>query len=235
MSVAGVQTGAAARINSRRQGIRRSSDGAPGRTLRRFCDLRGGPTGDYCRAERSRLPCAQRARSARSEQVQKHRTRGLAAPGVRRGTAAWPSREGGQRSRQVVLTHKRVVLVRTLPTVGRRQHLRPYPAEQQPDLQRRLQMRQQSRRVRAVPAPPVRRRRIRHQRLVPQPSPRSRSAMFSVNYFCRRIASQRLLPKEGRSRPPGECPTTPLSVSCQPAPVLPQHHLFLLSARSDPG
>ena len=34
------------------------------------------------------------------------------------------------------------------------------------------------------------------------------------------VASQFLLPKEGRSRPPGEGPTTPLSVSCQPAPVL---------------
>ena len=34
------------------------------------------------------------------------------------------------------------------------------------------------------------------------------------------VASQFLLPKERRSRPPSEGPTTPLSVSCQPAPVL---------------
>ena len=35
MPVAGVQTGTAARINSRREGIRRSPDGALGRTFRR--------------------------------------------------------------------------------------------------------------------------------------------------------------------------------------------------------
>ena len=63
--------------------------------------------------------------------------------------------------------------MRPLCAVRRRQHLRPYPTEQQPDLQRRLQMRQQRRRIRTVPATPVRRRRsrrrrIRHQRLVPQ-------------------------------------------------------------------
>ena len=63
--------------------------------------------------------------------------------------------------------------MRTLLAVGRLQHLRPHPPEQQPDLERRLQVRQQRSRVRAVPAPAVRRRRsgrrrIRHQRLVPQ-------------------------------------------------------------------
>ena len=82
-------------------------------------------------------------------------------------------RARSQRPRQVVFADQRVVLVGTLRAVGRRQHRRPDPAEQQPDLQRRLQMRQQCRRVRAVPAPPIRRRRprrrrIRHQRLVPQ-------------------------------------------------------------------
>ena len=94
-------------------------------------------------------------------------------------------RARGQRPRQVVLAHQRVVLVRTLPTVGRRQHLRPYPTEQQPDLQRCLQMRQQRRRVRAVPATAVRRRRtgrsrIRHQRLVPQ------QVLVQVGADCRR-------------------------------------------------
>ena len=78
-----------------------------------------------------------------------------------------------QRPRQVVLAHQRVVLVRTLRAVGRRQDLRAHPTEQQPDLERRLQVRQQRRRIGAVPAPTVRRRRsgcrrIRHQRLVPQ-------------------------------------------------------------------
>ena len=58
--------------------------------------------------------------------------------------------------------------------------------------------------------------------------------MINDNYFCRRIASQKMLPaecrcltkmlpKEGRSRPAGECPTTPLSDSdslrlCSPIP-----------------
>ena len=79
-----------------------------------------------------------------------------------------------RRHAQVVLPHQRLILVRTLLAVRRRQHLGPHPPEQKADLQRLLQMRQQRRRVWAVPTPTVRRRRrtrrrrIRHQRLVAQ-------------------------------------------------------------------
>jgi len=49
---------------------------------------------------------------------------------------------------------------------------------------------------------------------------RLRTAHDQRQLLLPRIASQFLLPNEGRSRPLGEGPTTPLSVSCQPAPVL---------------
>ena len=82
-------------------------------------------------------------------------------------------RARGQRSRQVVLAHQRVVLVRRAAHRWSPPAPAPVPDGTAADLQRRLEMRQQGRGIRAVPAAPVRgrrprRRRIRHQGFVPQ-------------------------------------------------------------------
>ena len=91
-----------------------------------------------------------------------------------------PARRGVRRDHspadcvsQVMLAQQRRILVRTLALVRRRQHPQPHPAEHDSDVHRILQVRQQRRGVRAVPPLPVvrrraRRRRVRHQGLVPQ-------------------------------------------------------------------
>ncbi len=87
--------------------------------------------------------------------------------------AATAAGAGTDAPSQVVLPHQRPVLVRPLLTVRRLQHPGANPPEDRAQLQRLLEIRQQRRRVRAVPPPTVRRRGprrrgIRHQRFVAQ-------------------------------------------------------------------